>query len=328
VKFLTNIKENKIFASLSLYHAWIFSNIVAALALVFFIAKIFLFYTDQASQAVEQGKQVIISVLTDEILIMATPEKEEEKNETALPTPSDPIPAKKEARLSLVINGLGLDRAATESAIKLSPEITLSFSPYAIEAATLVKDAAEYGHEILLDLPMEASSYPLSDPGPLALVTSAGEVKNSYRLKNSLAAAEGYIGVLAPIDENFTHTLLGILPVINELKSRGLALIYREKPSNVFLKQEANSIGLPIVPDYVVIDEQLSKEAIDEKLQEITEMVNDEGKSVLAIGRPYPITLKRIENWLQKQTETGEIKVSPVSEFTGTPFPTAKNEQQ
>ena len=57
-------------------------------------------------------------------------------------------------RVALVIGGLGLNSAATKSAIeRLPPEVTLSFVPYADNLQGWIDLARANGHEVLLHRP-------------------------------------------------------------------------------------------------------------------------------------------------------------------------------
>src|SRR5690242_15302334 len=76
---------------------------------------------------------------------------------------TDPRP-----RIAIVVSGLGIGEAITQSAIdKLPPGITLSFTPYGPQGLqSSVSAARAAGHEVLLELPMEPFDFPSNDPGP------------------------------------------------------------------------------------------------------------------------------------------------------------------
>lgn len=236
----------------------------------------------------------------------------------ATTTPTDAAPAKPvvydgKARLAVIISGLGLNRAVTESVSKLPAGVTLSFSPYVSNLNNWVQALKKSGHEVLLDLPMETTDYPLYDPGPMAILNDAAKDKNIFRLNSVLAAAKDYVGVLASNDETITKSLVSILPVLDDLQKHKTLFIYNERPGNAFLKQEAGAIGLPIISHYVVVDDVLSAEAIDAKLEEVSAMILEEEKTVLVVGRPYPLTIKRIELWLKALKEKNGIEPNPVT---------------
>lgn len=318
------------------YRGWVGANMAAGFLLILFLFQIVSSYSEKGEQAVLKGKRVIISIPTDDIE-MRDPVKEKaeetaenitEKHEELqkqevekevagqAPASQQTSISTENPKLSIIISNLGLNKSVANAAINLPPEISLSFSPYADNVNDFVQNAKTTGHEVFMDLPMEMDDYPLSDPGPFALLTSFGKARNIFRLKSALDTAQGYVGVLSPTNESVTHSLLSIIPIIDEIKKYGILFIYKEKPSNRFLEKEARAIGVSTISNYVLIDEIPTKEAIDKKLDEITKMVAEEKKTVLAVGNSYPLTIKRVELWAQMQKENkNSTKISPVSDM-------------
>src|SRR3546814_12743228 len=75
-------------------------------------------------------------------------------------------------RIAVVLTGLGLSDSATQAAIEQLPAAaTLSFSPYARGLERWIALARSSGHEALIDLPLEPTTFPNEEPGPHALVT-------------------------------------------------------------------------------------------------------------------------------------------------------------
>jgi hypothetical protein len=107
-----------------------------------------------------------------------------------------PFEANGKPRVSLVIGGLGLNAAATRSAIEsLPPEVTLSFVPYAEGLQGWIDLARANGHEVLLEIPMEPMDYPANDPGPYTLLAQAQPDDLGKRMDWLLSRAQGYFGV-------------------------------------------------------------------------------------------------------------------------------------
>ncbi|MBL8643287.1 MAG: divergent polysaccharide deacetylase family protein, partial [Rhodospirillaceae bacterium] len=90
-------------------------------------------------------------------------------------------------KLAIVVEGLGLNRTATEAALaKLPPVVTLAFSPYARDLKRLMERAKAKGHEVLIEVPMESKNFPAEDPGPLGLMTGLEAKDNQERLDTIL----------------------------------------------------------------------------------------------------------------------------------------------
>ena len=108
-------------------------------------------------------------------------------------------------RVAIVLSGLGLSSAATESAIQGLPGgVTLAFHPYADNLQQWINLARAAGHEVLINLPLEPLDYPKDDPGPQALFTAFKPVENIERLNWALSRVTGYTGVSTHMGSRFT----------------------------------------------------------------------------------------------------------------------------
>lgn len=101
-----------------------------------------------------------------------------------------------EARLALVVDGVGLDGAVADAAIaELPPGVTLALSPYGGNLDALAAAARARGHEVLASIPMEPEGSPLTDEGEHAIRPDAAPADNARNLEWALAASSQYAGV-------------------------------------------------------------------------------------------------------------------------------------
>jgi polysaccharide deacetylase 2 family uncharacterized protein YibQ len=201
-------------------------------------------------------------------------------------------------RVAVVVTDLGLDKAATEAAIaKLPAEVTLAFSPYATDLAKWIKKARDSGHEVLIGLPSEPAGFPARDPGPLALMLSLSPEDNLTRLETVLAKAGGYTGVVA-LGTRFTGSSGQLAPVLAALRERGLLYI------------GDGASGGDRTPPYAgittVIDRDLYREAIEERLAVVAAAARDKGRAV-AIAGARPVTLDRLVAWMNRLSDQGVV---------------------
>lgn len=64
--------------------------------------------------------------------------------------------------------------------------------------------ARRYGHEVLLQIPMEPFDYPSNDPGPYTLLTDLPPKENIQRLDWLMSRFTGYFGVTNYMGAKFT----------------------------------------------------------------------------------------------------------------------------
>lgn len=214
-------------------------------------------------------------------------------------------------RLAIIVSELGFNRETTEAAIKLPPEVTLSFSPYAPDIGELVAAARRAGHEVLLDLPMEPTSYPADDPGPETLLSFLGATENIERLESVLGRAQGYVGVISHMGSKFTTSPEAMRPVLSVLAERGLLFVDGRTSATSVAGTLADQLKLPRALNDRFIDNEATRLEIDEGLAAVESDARRQGVAV-GVGRPFPVTLQRLAVWLPTLKSRG-IALAPVS---------------
>ena len=227
---------------------------------------------------------------------------------------SQPFDARDERpRIAVVLTGLGLSSAATEAAIKqLPPAVTLSFTPYSRKLNQWIALARVNGHEVMLDLPMEPTSYPNDDPGPQALLTALSSRQNLDRLRWTLDRATGYVGVATIMGSRFTASKNHLEPILTALKNRGLLFLDNRSSDQSIAGQLATKIGVPrAINDRALDRAQASRVAVDARLVQL-EGIALAGGAAVAMGRPYPVTIERLREWTREVESRGFV-LAPIS---------------
>lgn len=211
------------------------------------------------------------------------------------------------ARVAIIVEGLGLSQSATEAAIEtLPPNVTLAFSPYSRELKDWLEKAAEAGHEVLVELPLESKRFPADDPGPLGLLTSLDQIENVDRLSAILDEAVGSVGILDVTGSRFRESEEHINIVLNNLDARGLFYV-QGRPG---LRLGNNKV--PSATADVVLDERTFRASIDARLDFAERLAKYQGSSV-AVASAKPVTFERIALWLDDLDRRG-VSVTPVSQ--------------
>ena len=218
----------------------------------------------------------------------------------------------------IIIKGLGLSSSSTREALQLPKEITMGYSPYSPSLDMWVKKTKASGHEIVLNIPMETSSFKTNNPGPYSLLTQSSDEDNSTRLKMLLNLTSEYDAVYSENTEVFTRSLDSIRPVLETLGGEGRYFVYGGGYSNYSMIQIANSLNYPVLVNDLVLDDDISSSAINKKFTELEKIANDKGY-VVVMAHPYPMTIRMLQAWLPKAKEKG-LAVSPVSLLLGKVF--------
>ena len=129
-------------------------------------------------------------------------------------------------KIALVIGGLGLNAALTERAIdNLPAEVTLAFAPYAKDLSFWAEKARAAGHEVVLELPMEAHNGAPEALGPAALLTKQTSAENLERLDWLLSRFKGYFAATNYRGGKFSADPEAVRPILEKLREAGVAYI-------------------------------------------------------------------------------------------------------
>ncbi|MEZ6028692.1 MAG: divergent polysaccharide deacetylase family protein [Hyphomonadaceae bacterium] len=219
-------------------------------------------------------------------------------------------------KIALVVGGLGMTQKHTDAAInELPPEVTLSFVPYAPNLQGWINKARAAGHEVLLELPMEAYDYPNVDTGPLTLVTTAKAEENVRRLNVLLGKASGYFGVTNYQGAKFATDGAAAAPVMKALKDRGLVFVHDGGAARSALPQTANQTGLDFTVADRIVDSELTADSIDRQLLALEALAIQNG-SAIGVGFAYPVTIEQFRLWAEGLKAKG-YQLAPASAAAG-----------
>lgn len=210
-------------------------------------------------------------------------------------------------RLAILIHTLGQAVAATEGAIALPAPLGLAFSPYDDRSADLAARAQLRGHQVLVSLPLEPSTFPLNNPGDRALMVQMTPDENLRRLAWAVGRVPGAAGVtnaLASIrGERFLASAEGSRVLGDGLRMRGLYFV-EARPG------EPPIPGVGAVTVDVVLDDPPGAAAFDTRLAELERLARERG-TALGITSPTPIALERLAAQLPGITSRGIALVPP-----------------
>lgn len=274
------------------------------------------------SDSVNEGENAEALVVDDDGSVEDSPVTDTSDSTAA--TPSQPsaqtaavstVQKPKGHYVGVIVTGLGLSRMTTENALYLPSDVTMGFSPYSVTLDDWVAAARGQGHELMLELPMEPTHYPSSNPGPHALLSGVDTQKNLEHLAWILSRTNHNIGVYTPFDEKFTFALDKVSPILKALARERLLFIYGGETENASLMSLTKTVGTPAMAADVIIDRTLSRSTISAELEAAEHSIRRNGYALI-IARPYPISIKMLQEWLATIEDKG-ITLVPLSELEG-----------
>ena len=230
---------------------------------------------------------------------------------SALPRQGEP------ARIAILINGLGLsEQITTEAIAKLPGQVTLAFSPYGRNLQEWVRRSRADGHEVMLQIPLEPFDYPDNDPGPQTLLTGLTPEENLKRLLWLMGRFTGYIGITNHMGAKFAAAQNSFLPVLEELRRRGLVYVDDGTSSRSTAGQIARDLGLGFSVAHVQLDAGGTPGSIEKALQKLESVALENGHAI-GVGTSLPATIEQISTWATALERKGIILI-PVSAAVNT----------
>ena len=232
-------------------------------------------------------------------------------SEGLAPAPATPravVPVR--AEIAIIIDDLGQQHRAGLRAIRLPGPVALAFLPQTENAAEQAELANASGKEVLLHLPLEPAGHS-ARPYPTAIRANAGRTE----LQQAFAAALASVPHARGVNNHQGSLLTGMTEPMGWLMAE-----MREHPELYFVDSRtsaasvayrvARSHGVPAAERNVFLDDERSEAAIRTQFRLlVARALRDE--RALAIGHPYPETLKVLEEELPRLAAQGVELVSP-----------------
>ena len=214
-------------------------------------------------------------------------------------------------RIAVIVGGMGADRSITADVIaKLPASVTLGFMP-GNDTAPLAARARAGGHELLLQVPMEAADNASHDPNAQALLTSLAPEQNIDRLYRMMSQLQGYVGIINAMGARFTSSEASLAPILSETAKRGL--VYVDDGSNPasLARHLAAADGLPFARADAIIDSAPAPDEIDRALGRLETAARERGIAV-GFASARAASIDRIAQWAKAAADRGLLLV-PIS---------------
>ncbi len=217
------------------------------------------------------------------------------------------------APVSIILGGLGVNRRVTQEAIEtLPPSITLSFAAHTPDLQNWIDKARQYGHEVLLELPMESSNTAPSETGAeRTLRASANAAANIRNLDWMLSRAQGYFGIMNYNGDRFLTRADALAPMLSHLTDTGLGFIFDGSVQAPTLGTLTASANIPYAKAFSLIDETADSQAITQALANLETAANH-NTSPIGVGFAYPETISALKIWTNT-LEGKSIHLAPAS---------------
>ena len=212
--------------------------------------------------------------------------------------------------VGLIVGGLGLNPYLTERAInELPPEVTLAFAPYAKDLDRWTQQAREAGHEIMLELPMEAHGGDSSALGPAALLADRSSAENLQRLDWLMSRFGAYFGATNYLGGKFSAEREAMDPVLAHLAAAGVAYV-----DDTGAARRIGSGAGPLAIVNRMVTPGADGADVNAAKRDLKALSNAAKRSGDALGKAYAYdaTIDAIIGWANEM-EAGGVALAPAS---------------
>lgn len=216
------------------------------------------------------------------------------------------------ARIAIILDDIGYNRASGERALQLPAAVTFSVIPFTPYSHSLAEKAHRQQREILLHLPMEsADSHRRLDEGGLTGQQPETEIRT--RVNAAIAAVPHAIGLNNHMGSRLTADSQRMNWVMEEVRQTPLFFIDSMTSVDSVAGRTARRLSIPSLSRDVFLDNEPETAAIDTAFRHLLQKARKDGYAV-AIGHPHPATLNYLQRRLP-QLSTEQVELVPLSQL-------------
>jgi hypothetical protein len=207
------------------------------------------------------------------------------------------------ARLAIILDDLGSDRAAAEAIFALPYPLTISVLPNHEHSSEIANEAMRRGYQVMLHLPMQAVT--TEKPEAQELRPDMPETEVSHLLDQFLQSVPGAVGVnnhqgsKATSDSNLMGELMPVL------RDHHLFYIDSRTTAATVAYDTAQNSGVPSAFRSVpFLDDVAETSAVRKQLSLALRDARERGQAI-AIGHPHAGTLQALREMLPRSQDQG-----------------------
>ena len=199
------------------------------------------------------------------------------------------------ARLAIVVDDLGNDRAQADALFRLAYPLTISVLPHEENSSEVAEEAHRRGYEVMLHLPVASTGGNRDEAIELHPGMTANDVESTFAaMLDTVPYAAGvnnHEGSLGTTDPQLMGELMPLL------RRRNLFFIDSRTTAATVAETAARAAGVPAARRNVFLDDEQSVPAVRKQFELAMRDAKEKG-SALAIGHPHPETLEVLNEML------------------------------
>jgi hypothetical protein len=226
--------------------------------------------------------------------------------ETAVLPPGSP-------RIAVVVDDLGGQREAFDGLREIRRPLTVAVLPARPQSASIARDAARAGMEVLLGLPMEPYRYPEVDPGPGTLLMSMPPAEIQQVVGGHLEGLAAVVGVMNRMGSRLTENRPRMRALLEVLAARRLFLVDAYTSSQSVAFDEAREAGVRAARRQILVDHSGGETGDRARWDEVATWAERRGE-VVVVAHGHPLTVRLLKEYVPRWEARG-LRLVPVSQL-------------
>jgi polysaccharide deacetylase 2 family uncharacterized protein YibQ len=208
-------------------------------------------------------------------------------------------------RIAIVVGGIGLSQTGSQKAVATLPsEVTLGFAASGNSLQRWMQEARREGHEVLLQIPMEAFGEKASGPGEGSLRANGDVADNLDILRGSMGKITNYTGVMNHLGGQFLASEAALSPVLEEIAGRGLLFLDDGSSAQSRVGDIAKANNYPVAFGDVTLDAEVNEAAILARLDDLERIARRNG-SAIGVASAFDETISAVSQWVNEAQRRG-----------------------
>ena len=216
-------------------------------------------------------------------------------------------------RIAILITGLGLNQRLSQLAIrKLPAKVSLGFSAYGRRLPKLASQAQRFGHEYMLQVPMEPFDFRQTDTGSKTVLANNSAEQNRPNFHWSLGRLTGYFGITNYKGGRYLAKTEAVTGLFKELQARGLVFFHDDASGRPAIAKLAAQAGVGYSRTTLSVDRKPTREGIGKALQKLEASARRLGFAV-GVAHMHPVSINMISAWAKALSSKG-VRLVPLSQ--------------
>ncbi len=227
--------------------------------------------------------------------------------QTQKPSPREPVTAPKKkthARVAIIIDDMGRDMKRMRELLEVDAPVTVSVLPHLEFSKAVATEAHSRGWEVILHLPMEPRDLENHDPGEGALFIHMSDEEILRELEKDILAVPYIIGANNHMGSRFTEDEQRMSTVLRHFKERGFFFLDSKTTGRSVARSVAERLGVRTAERNIFLDNERDVRYIKGQFEELKQMALKRKKAI-AIGHPYPETIRVLKEMVKEFEDDG-----------------------